>query len=52
MYSDGDDISDATFIDNSASKSLIPSTRSDRDHACDATFISDSTSESLHTALI
>ena len=42
MYSDGDDIYDATFIDNSASKSLIPSlssTCSDRDHARDATCI-------------
>ena len=49
------DISDATFIDNSASISLIPSlssTCSDHDHACDATFICDSTSKSLHTALI
>ena len=50
MYSDGDDICDAIFIDNNASESLTPlssSTRSDHDHACDATFISDSTSKSL-----
>ena len=42
IYSDSDDICDATFIDNSASKSLIPlpsSTRTDCDHACDATCI-------------
>lgn len=39
MYSDGEDnICDATFIDNSASKSVTPSsssTRSERDHAFD-----------------
>ena len=40
----------ATFIDNGASKSLIPlpsSTHSDRDHACDATFNTDNNSKSL-----
>ena len=40
----------ATFIDNGASKSLIPvvaSTCSDCDHACDATFITDIISKNL-----
>ena len=54
MYSDCDDICDATFIINSAVKLIVvvSSTWSDCDHACKATFVNSSASNILIIAFL